>query len=291
MRRIRMVRLAVCVVFLVSCIVFGAYLLKVRLVEDHKPPRISMKEDSITVSVEAGDKELLQGVTAEDNRDGDITDSIRISSMSHFIQKGKRTISYIVFDQANQPASAQRTLIYKDYRSPRIYLKKPLRYTSSEARNTDLLQNMTADDCLDGDLSGQIRMTLTDSWYDLDPGDYNFSVQVSNSAGDVCSLPLTLSITGGDSTGEAGKCYPMLSDYIVYTSVGKKLELKDYLVGVIRGNRESLFEDGETEVSAAAIGVSSEVNYDIPGIYEVSYSYTSPAGVGAVTKLYVVVEE
>lgn len=289
----RKVRMAVSVLFVFSCIVFTVYLLKVRLVEDHTPPEIFFEKERIEVSVTADDAELLQDVTAKDNRDGDITDEIRIASMSHFIEKGRRTISYIVFDQANQAASAERTLVYTDYRSPRIYLTKPLRYGAGEAKNVNLLANVRADDCLNGDLSGQIRVSLEDSWYDPQPGDYHLTLQVSNDAGDSCLLPLSAKIVDKGNPEEAKKCYPVLSDYIVYTAVGKPLKLKDYAVGLMQGNKEMLFDDEEAEmtVGAADISIESEVDYDVPGIYEVRYSYTSLEGIDAVTVLYVVVEE
>lgn len=287
----RKIRIAVCTLFVFSCIIFTAYLFKERLVEDHTPPEIFFEEDRITASVTADDAELLQGVTAKDNRDGDLTDSVRISSMSHFIEKGRRTVTYIVFDKANQPASAQRTLVYTDYVSPRIYLKKPLRYTVNEAKSANILGNMTAEDCILGDLSGQIRMSISDAWYDQEPGEYSLTVQVSNGTGDICSIPMSVMITDRNDSDEAKKYYPMLSEYIVYTSADKPLVLKDYLIGVMRGSTEYLFEEEETGVLAEDIKISSDINYGVPGVYEVEYSYTSTEGIRAVTKLYAVVEE
>ena len=103
-------RTIICAVFLFSCVVLVFHLVKTRQLEDHTPPVITCAEDEITVSVSADDTALLKGVTAEDDKDGDITDSVRVSAMTHFIEKGKRTITYIVFDQANQAGTAQRTV-------------------------------------------------------------------------------------------------------------------------------------------------------------------------------------
>ncbi len=58
---------------------------------------------------------------------------------------------------------------------------------------------MKAEDCLDGDLTSQIRTSLNDSLYNAAAGIYQVTVQVSNSAGDVCSgLELTITITVTD---------------------------------------------------------------------------------------------
>lgn len=287
MRRFRAV---ICVLFIISCISLTSYLLEKHLFVDHMPPEISIDKESITVSVKAGDEELLKGVTAWDDRDGDITDAIRISSKSHFIEKGRRNVTYVVFDKANQSASAERTIVYEDYVSPKIYLDKPLRFSVNEARNANFYQYVRAEDCLFGDMSRKIRISLAEEWYDMEPGEYAFTARVSNDAGDICEVPMT-AVIKDDSLIEVSKYYPALSDYIVYTSVNQPLELKDYLTGVIRGNTTYLFGEGGLTVTPDLIKISSEIDYSVPGIYEVEYSYTSLEGITAITKLYVVVEE
>lgn len=289
----RKLRLTVCVLFVVSCVIFGAYMVNTRIVEDHTPPVITCEEDTISVSVEADESELLAGVTAEDDKDGDLTDSVRISSMSHFIEKGKCTVEYIVFDSANQAGTAQRTLIYTDYTSPKIHLYKPLRYTQNSANSADLTENMTAEDCLDGDLTAQIRMTLGDDYYAYEPGTYSITAQVSNSYGDVQAVPLEVTITDSSDKEESGKCYPMLSEYIAYTKVGAEIDPGAYLTGFIRGGTEYSMEEAAEYfgISAEWVGIVSNVNYGEPGAYTVEYHCTPEGGAEAVTKLVVVVEE
>lgn len=289
----RRLRIAVCLIFVMSCAVFGTYMVKSRMVEDHTPPVITCDEDTITASVTAEDSELLKGVTAEDNKDGDITKSVRISSMSHFIEKGKRTITYIVFDKANQAGTLQRTLIYTDYTSPKIHITKPLRYSMSELEKANLLENVTAEDCLDGDLTNQLRTTLSDSFYSTQAGEYAVTIQVSNSAGDVCSIPVSVMVTDNTDREESNKKYPMLSEYVAYTKVGEKIDPAAYLTGVERGGSEYTFaEDSEyLGVTSEDIDVQSNVDYSTPGVYTVDFSYTSEEEITAVTKLYVVVEE
>lgn len=55
----RRIRIAICFLFVAACVIFGMYIVKVKMVEDHEPPVITCEEDSISVSVEAGDDELL----------------------------------------------------------------------------------------------------------------------------------------------------------------------------------------------------------------------------------------
>lgn len=289
----RKIRVTVCLFFVVSCVVFGIYMVKTKMVEDHTPPVITCEDDTIELSVSAEPSELLKGITAKDDRDGDITDSVLISSMSHFIGKGKRTVTYIVFDKANQAATLNRTVIYTDYTSPKIRLTKPLRYNSDQAMNANFMENLSAEDCLDGDISGQARMVKGDSYYTAEPGEYPVTLQVSNSAGDVRSLPVSLVITDSKDHTEAAKCYPMLSEYIVYTKVGQSVDAASYLTGLVRNGAELSFAEdaGLLKAHAEDVSISSNVDYENPGVYTIAYSYTSEAGVTAVTKLYVVVEE
>ena len=167
----RRLKIAVCLIFVVSCAIFAGYTVKSKMLEDHTPPVITCKEDSVTLSVQTDQKEqkeaLLKGVKAKDNRDGNLTSSIRIASMSHFIAPGKRTITYVVFDKANQVGTLERTVQYSDYTSPKIHLTAPLRYSMTEVAKTKLTENMTAEDCLDGDLTSQIRTSMTDNVYNL----------------------------------------------------------------------------------------------------------------------------
>ncbi|MGN0334292.1 MAG: immunoglobulin-like domain-containing protein [Lachnospiraceae bacterium] len=289
----RRIRTAVCAVFLISCLVFVLYVVKTKRLEDHVPPVLSCSEDVIYVKSSAGDQELVKGVTAEDDRDGDITDSVRVSAKSHFIEKGKRTVTYIVFDKANQAGTLQRTVCYTDYTSPKIYLSEPLRYSRQSISGVNLTEYMTAEDCIDGDVTKQLRISLSDSFYAGDPGDYDITVQVTNSAGDVRVIPMQVTAVDTADREEAAKFYPMLSEYIVYTEVGKELKLSSYIEGVQRGNTKYLFEADSEYLSFTAdeIHIESEVDYTKAGVYPVEYSYSSEEGITAVTRLYVVVEE
>ena len=288
----RKTRVAICVLFAVTSIIFAAYIIMVRQLEDHTPPTITCTENTLSVSVTAEDTELLQGISANDNKDGDITDSIRISGMSHFIEKGRRTITYIVFDEANQAGSVERTLIYTDYTSPKIYLSQPLRYSISDYYNANLNENMTAEDCLDGDITNQIRVSKSEAFY-YEAGEADITVQVTNSAGDVCVIPMKVSIVDNSDSSELTKYYPVLSEYIVYTNIGNQLNLRDYVVGVENRNIEYAFATSGSvlPLTAGDIQVESAVDYSQAGVYEVKYSYTSLEGISAVTRLYVVVEE
>lgn len=285
----RRIRLAVVGIFILSLIAFIVFNIVNRITKDSAPPVITSESDTITVSVAAEEAELLAGVTAEDDEDGDLTGDIMISSMSNFTEPGKRTINYVVFDKSNNAATLTRTLEYTDYTSPQIKLTEPLRYTMSEIEDVSLTENMSVQDCLDGDITQQIRATYNDSTYVTRAGEYGATVQVSNSAGDTCSVPLTVTVT--DPAEEQGKYYPMLSDYIVYAPIGGYVDLTSLVIGLESSGAQYLFADNLTYApgSIENVVINGAVDYNTAGTYTVDYLFTSADGVTATTKLAVVV--
>lgn len=283
------IRIAVIALFVVAVAAFGAFTIWSNLDKDETPPVIECTQESFKVSVKDDESVMLDGLTAHDDVDGDLTDSIRVSSISHFAEKGKRTIEYVVFDKANNFATYKRTLQYTDYEPPRIYLDTPLRFSASDLQKLDPTVGMRVEDVLDGNIANKIRISYG-SMYIQEPGFYKITAQVSNSAGDTCSVPLEINIVDS-SASESQKYYPMLSDYIIYMKAGEAINLNKYLIGVMRGEQEYKFSDGMINVSRSDIAIINHVDFDTPGTYTVDYSYTSSSGVNAVTKLVVVVEE
>ena len=211
--------------------------------------------------------------------------------MSNFTEPGKRTVNYVVFDRANQAATYTRTLQYTDYTSPKIMLSAPLRYDLEDMGDVNLTENMSVEDCLDGDIKQQIRAAYSDTFYIDAAGDYPVQVQVSNSAGDTCTVALTVTVTDSTDSLERDKYYPILSQYIAYTGVGQELDLSSFVIGLERNGTEYLFaEDGDMlPAGIESVAISGTVDYQTQGCYTVDYQFTTADGVTATTKLAVVV--
>lgn len=285
----RRIRLAVVGIFVLSLIAFIVFNIVNRVTTDSTPPVITSESDSVTVSVAAEESELLAGLTATDDEDGDLTGEIMISSMSNFTEPGKRTVSYVVFDASNNASTLRRNLEYTDYTAPQIKLTQPLRYSLNEMEDASLTENMSVQDCLDGDITQQIRATFNDGSYIAMAGECGITVQVSNSAGDTCSVPLTVTVT--DPAEESGKYYPMLSDYIVYAPVGGYVDLTSLLIGLENSSTQYLFADANPSAPGGieSVAIGGAVDYNTPGTYTVDYQFTSASGVTGTTKLAVVV--
>ena len=288
----RRLRIAVAGLFILSLAAFIGYNIYSRVIQDNVPPTITAESDTVSVSVESEDEsELYKGLSAEDNRDGDLTDSIRISSMSNFTEPGKREVTYAVFDSSNQGTTLTRTLEYTDYTSPQIQLTDPLRYTLEEMSDVSLTENMSVEDCLDGNITSQIRASYNDAIYVQQAGEYPVTVQVSNSAGDTCTVGLTVTVTDSSDENERDKYYPLLSKYIVYAKVGGAVDYDSLITGFERNGAEYLFSDDDDFLPGdrGDVEISGNVNFKEAGSYTVDYKFTSEDGVTATTKLAVVV--
>lgn len=312
----RKIRIAVVAVFLLSAIAYGWLTLFAGRGKDTTPPTIQCSQDTLLLSVQDDSSKLLEGLTAQDNADGDLTAAIRVASISRFASQGRRTVEYVVFDSANNFASFSRTVQYTDYQPPRIWLDEPLRVPMNQLEKFDPSASLRAEDVLDGNISRKVRVSVNNGAYIADAGSYPITAQVSNSAGDTVTVPLEMSVIDSTDPDESSKYYPMLSQYIAYTKVGQGIDPMQFLCGVMRGSQTYLFpdstadgdtgDDGDTEgakdknrpsagsvmgIRRKDITVNNMVDVSTPGTYTVEYSYTSEDDSTAVTKLVVVVEE
>ena len=83
----KILRYSVLALFIITLCAFVWFnIMQLRL--DHTYPEIIIENDIIDVSLDADRSELLTGVTAYDEKDGDITDKIIIESISRFTEKG-----------------------------------------------------------------------------------------------------------------------------------------------------------------------------------------------------------
>ena len=228
---------------------------------DHKAPIIESDSELITVSVHDPEEALLQGITAVDKRDGDLTEQVMVQSVSALIDSNTAKVSYVVFDQANNMASYSRKVQYSDYEKPRFSLDQALVYRTGGT--IELLDRLKAVDVLDGNISNKIRVTAQN--VDIsNAGTYEVTVQVTNSMGDTTTLPLTVVINDYVYLQVI-----RLSEYLSYVDVGADFDPADYVERVTpRAGFDGSVED---------LSITSNVNTKEPGIYEVEYRYDFPA--------------
>lgn len=259
---------------------------------DNIKPTITMDKDSLVISVKDGEDVLLAGITAEDNKDGDVTESLTIDNISNF-QDGKRYVTIAAFDSSNNVSKVTREITYKDYRSPHFDITEPMVFHTSD---TKYLENVTANDIIDGDITGKIHFKDETEILSDTGGVYDAVLQVKNSTGDTASLPISIKVSSGN---EDPKPSVVLKHYVKYTKVNHKVDYRKLIDRVEFYNRKYKPVNGvgigEKTISWDLLRVDdSEVNYSEPGMYTVKYKVTMEErdeDVVGTTDLIVIVEE
>lgn len=303
MKKARIILGIMCMITLIGG---GIYIYQGKKNVDTEGPVLQAESDSITVSIQATDQELIQEVSAVDGKDGDVSDAILIENI---IKKedgaaNEFQITYVAFDNANNSGSLTRTLFYEDYRQSQFSLEQPLRFP--ENQKLSLLSYFKAEDCLDGDVSPFITLEGSSDILKDEPqkGFYDIKLSVTNSVGDTTELPLQVEIYEDSYEEQTFRPTIVLKQYIVYVEQGSELDTNVYLDCVQdKGmkiidfdTREDKNEDEETIEDTSMVNISkvhaeSDVDINTPGVYSVVYSYTSETtGYDCNTRLVVVVE-
>ena len=277
----RTLRIALLILFLITAAVFGVDQFRSYRDRDVSPPVFSSSSDELVLSVRDGDAELLNGLSAVDDRDGDVTSTIVIAGKSNFIEDGVMRVTYAAFDSHNNVGSYSRRVTYEDYHSPRFLSAEPLVLRSGSSYDYSFLQ---AEDVLSGDVSSKIKLMTT-----VDDAEKQCTVnlEVTNDYGDISKLELPLDIYG---TAEYNRMHPALSEYILYVPVGQKPDLLYFLTGIWQKGELLTFE--EAEIDPAYIYTDDDlVNYEEPGVYSAFYYLPLDRSTTTQTRLLVIVTE
>ena len=289
---IRYFRLLVIAVFAATIGLFTYYKVSVESQIDRVSPVLTADADSIEISVNAAEEELLAGITATDDVDGDVTDSLLVESMGKFVETGTMKVSYAAFDKSGNVGKYERNVTYSDYVSPTFRITEPLR-TYIYDYYYKPLNGLSAEDCIDGNITGLIKYKYGED-ADFSTEGYNLiSYQVTNSKGDTAKVEVYVEVL---SEKEYAMPYPLLSDYLVYTKAGEKINTSSYLEGVSRNKSTYLFGEDDRYTRDMVKVNDSAVDYSTPGIYRVVYTLSSDEDGQGVenqghTCLYVVVQE
>lgn len=243
---------------------------------DTTKPEIHTDEVVLEVSVSDPPEKLLEGLTAVDEKDGDITDSIMVSGTSYFIEKGEATVKYVVFDSDNNFCELSRKVKFTDYHSPEFSLKAPLIFNRNS--NVSVLDYVEATDQLDGDITDKVK--ISSGYVDFTTaGTYPITLEVTNSYGDRAEVEIKVIIK--DSVSQAGI---KLTDYLIYVDKDSKFDAGNYVDSIVSSGGEKMETQGLTVYDKGAylcdIHVSGEVNTGEPGCYQLEYTYQTSRSEG-----------
>ena len=253
---------------------------------DKQGPGITVSTDPLERSVRAPREAYLQGVTAIDDLDGDVTDLIVVESVYGMTPDRLATVTYAAFDRSGNVTKAQRQIRFGDYHSPRFCLNQALVFPSTSG--VDVMDFIGAEDLFDGDMVRRVRATLISNSGTLsDPGIHDVKLQVTNSLGDTSELILPVEVY----PPEKFNATLTLTDYLIYLPKGASFWADSYPDTVSFAGRTYDLSDNPAGVT---VSVSGSVNTQIPGLYAVTYTVTcdgyGSTGTGC-SRLFVVVEE
>ena len=273
----RFVRAGVMIIFILSLVIFG--ISRVALLQDRDPnePEIVSDREVLEIPCEYTQEQLMEGLTATDQEDGDLTSRIVAGSFSRFIEPGLYNLTYVVFDSANQPASLTRQVRFTDYHSPRFTLTESLVFTEGEGSYNELMARLGAQDQLDGDLTDWITQTDTDVNYQR-AGSYTTTLEMSNSLGDTVTQDLPIHVVAA----EGHSLEIILNTGIVYIDQGGGIDAGSYI--------EELLDNQGNSMDTSLISSESNVAPQTPGCYEIHYQAEDGQGNSGETWLTVIVE-
>ena len=299
MRRLRTLSITL---FIASLILFGINYYRKNIYEDKTGPVFQMEENLVQVSVKDDEKALLNGLIAKDAADGDVTDSVIVESISPFTGTGRRIVNYAAFDSDNHVTHAKRELVYTDYQASQFRLSKPLSFAMNA---TNLLDGITVEDCIDGDLTKSVKLMSDEDIDTSHVGEYSARLKVTNSAGGVSYLPVTIEIY--DASVQYRRPQLKLTDNVVYIGKGDYFDEEEYLSSITingteysmtdepgtYGARYSAQDETDNTIGFSHVDIESDVDTDVSGYYEVKYTFDDTeenTGTGH-ARLYVVILE
>lgn len=293
---------------LICGILTAVYAMLFVMTDDTKSPQIQIDQEILEVSVGADEAALLQGVSAKDNADGDVTDSLIVEKISSLAKDHTATVTYAAFDRSGNVAKASRTLKYMDYQSPKFSQNQSLTFSANSMQN--ILSFMGATDAIDGDISSRVKGTLLSNANSLnEPGLYQVEFRVTNSMNETVYLTLPVEVYPAGTYNANVE----LSDYLVYVKTGTAFDPESYLEKVVVGTREYSLKNqdptrqekirvyfnryvdpdsvSEPNVRVVNVDMLSDVDTKTPGVYFVAYTVDCDGLYTGYARLNVVVEE
>lgn len=220
-------------------------------------PVLENAVDILEISVNDPPEAMLQGLSAWDKTDGDLTDKIMVAAVSHFIEPSTVNVNYVVFDSHHNADTLTRQVRYTDYTSPTFSLERNPVYQVGQS--FDFLRFVHAGDCIDGDISDNIRV-ISNMVNNYTPGNYPVVLEVSNSCGDTAQITLWVTYLTKAPTAAV-----TLIRHIVYVQQGESFDPQQYLVAVTDLNA--------THLDQTLVQVQGNLDINTPGCYQLVYTY------------------
>lgn len=258
----KVLRIGTLFVFIVTTILFGLFYLKEQSSKDYTIPAIEIDSEILEISIHDAEEYLLQGITAYDKKDGDITYKVMIESISKFTKDKTCIVTYAVADSDKHVVKNSRTIRYTDYTSPKFYLKQPLIFQVDE--KVYIHDIVGAVDCMEGDISNKITILATD-YVGNTAGVFSLSLQATNNLGDIIYLDIPIYVEQMNVHAPVIE----LSEYLIYVDKGINPDFENYITGV--------YVDS-TEMKNFNMLISTNFDCNTPGTYSIHFHAEDQSG-------------
>lgn len=119
-----------------GCIVLGGTGVLMYMGQDRRPPEISVEKMDLSYEEGSSYSELLKGMSAKDNRDGDLTEEIFVDRIMP-LGDGKATVYYGVMDRHKNVGTASRRVTYMPKESSNIGEESASKQEDNQGDNTE----------------------------------------------------------------------------------------------------------------------------------------------------------
>ena len=232
----------VALVLLASCAVLGVTAFFVSGAKDKKAPKITVSKAEVSYD------SLLEGVTAKDNRDGDLTDKVFVDRIIPMAGNEEAIVYYAVTDKSHNVGTAKRIVTY--------YKDADAAKNAGAEVNAGAQTPDQAADAGNGDQAAQTPTTDNPAAPGLYPPD-----------------PLDLS---------AGKPVVQLKQQEVVETVGTTVNLMDYIntiADIDTSNENHNYMFAHVSITVNGVQNTSQLTLSEAGVYEIAYASGNMDGV------------
>ena len=232
-------------------------------------------------TIEVGEKfNPIEGVTATDKEDGNITDKIKVIEDTVNINKvGTYKVVYEVID--SQGAKVTKTITVNVKSNDKPVISGANNVSIIEGTKFDPMKGVTAIDTEDGNITKDIKVTGT---VDTNkPGKYELTYTVTDKDGNTTTVKRTVIVNQKESILNDAPILELKTNDATISS-GEKVNLLDF-VSKAKDKEDKSLNISDVKYTIKNMNGSSETNISEPGKYEVIYSLTDSQGKTTTKKL------
>lgn len=250
----RFLRVFTAVVFVAVLALMLTFRLGVR--RDATKPVITVDTNVIEAECEVTPEQLLSHVSAEDAKDGDLTDRVFVENISKFIDEGESNVTFCVSDNDNNIAKKTVRLVFTDYEKPTLTLNDDLVFPGNSIINVSSCATVT--DKFDGDITNRLSVVVED--FDSESKRLPIYFKVSNSKGFIYRWTID-AVKVSQYSLNPNYSINIGNHLMILNTGDKKPDFKKKVQNITYMGK--VYKDGRLEIDDKALNLDKPGNYDV----------------------------